>query len=308
MKIRFKSWWHVLRDTVKRFFNDNPFQYSATIAYYTILSLPGIAIISVMIASSFFYEDNEVRNELLKQTKLLMGETSAEQIEGVLNKASVSEESTIMTIIGAVALVISATTVFISLQDSLNYIWRIRPKPKTFILRFLINRLLSLAMVVSIGFLILVSLMADTLIALLRYTINDYLPAFSYYIILTINILFSLGIILIVFASIYKVLPDAQIKWKDVWVGALVTTVFFTGGKYLISYYLTTSSFTDAYGAAGSLVILLLWVYYSVLILFFGAQFTFVYTKHQGRMIRPDKDAVSIRIEEIDRGNLPVED
>jgi membrane protein len=212
-----------------------------------------------------------------------------------------------MKIVGAVALVISATTVFISLQDSLNFIWRIRPKPKTFILRFLISRLLSLAMVVSIGFLILVSLMADTLIALLRYTINDYLPAFSYYIILTINILFSLGIILLVFASIYKVLPDAQIKWKDVWIGAIVTTVFFTGGKYLISYYLTTSSVTDAYGAAGSLVILLLWVYYSVLILFFGAQFTFVYTKHKGRMIRPDKDAVSIRIEEIERGSLPVD-
>ncbi|MBR9998349.1 MAG: YihY/virulence factor BrkB family protein [Cyclobacteriaceae bacterium] len=306
MKIPYYMWWQILKDTVTKFFNDNPFQYSATIAYYTILSLPGIAIISVMIASSFFFEDNEVRNELIKQTKLLMGESSAEQIESVLSRASISEESNIMKIIGAVTLVISATTVFVSLQDSLNYIWRIRPKPKKFFVRFLLNRLLSLAMVVSIGFLILVSLMADTLIALLRHTISDYLPGFSYYIFLTVNILFSLGIILLVFASIYKVLPDAQIKWKDVWIGAIVTTIFFTGGKYLISYYLSTSSFSDVYGAAGSLVLLLVWVYYSVLILFFGAEFTYVYTKHKGRIIKPDKNAVGIKIEEIEKGNLPV--
>ncbi len=294
-----KNWLKVFRDSFKKFFSENPFKHSASIAYFTVISLPGIAIISVLVAGSF-YEYDAVREELIKQISLLMGQNSADQIEELMGKAYLSSESLVMKIVGGAILFISATTVFVSLQDSLNNIWKIRPKPNKEILKFIINRLLSLAMIVSIGFLVLVSLMIDTVIAILNQTISGYFNGFSYYIIVIANIAISLFIITFIFAAIYKILPDAQIKWKDVWMGAIVTTVFFVAGKYLIGYYLSKSNLGDAYGAAGSLVALLAWVYYSVLIFLFGANFTMVYTRYKGRRIRPSKGAVKIKIQEIE--------
>lgn len=307
MKIDLKFTWVVFRDTFKKFFDENPFRHSAAIAYYTIFSLPGIAIISVMIAGSF-YEDETVRNELIKQVSLLMGDSSAQQVELIMSRAFQSSDSLVMEIVGAITLLISATTVFVSLQDSLNTIWNIKPKPKKEIVKFFINRLWSLAMIASIGFLILVSLTVDTLLAIVKQAMSGHLEGTSYVLVLIVNVVLSLVIITFVFALIYKVLPDAQIKWNDVWKGAMVTTGLFVVGKYLIGYYLGTSNLGDAYGAAGSLVAMLAWIYYSVLILIFGAQFTFVYNKHKGRVIRPDKGAVAVVIEEVERGHESVTD
>lgn len=301
MVLPLKSWGKILVDTIKKFFDENSFQDSAAIAFYTIFSLPGTAIITVMIASGFFYGDEEVESELLKQVTLLMGDSSAEQIELILQAPLFSGESVFMKIVGFGVLLFSATTVMISLQDSLNKIWHIKPKPKKKFLKFMINRLLSLTFVSSLGFVILVSLALDTLVALLKANIYEQLASYSGYFILVSNFIFAEVVAVLVFASIYKFLPDLQIKWRDVWLGAIVTAILFTIGKSLISYYLSTNNFDDAYGAAASLVALLAWVYYSMLILFFGAQFTYVYTKHKGRKYAPGKDAVEVKEVEVNR-------
>lgn len=291
-------YWVTIKETVKKFIEDNPFRHSAAIAYYAIFSLPGIAMISVAIASSF-YSQEVVRAELLNQVTLLMGKSSAEQVGALMDKTLVDGKSLIMKIVSVVTLVISATTVLISLQDSLNSIWKIKPVPKKAVVGILLKRVLSLAMIASVGFLVLVSLMADTLVAIIKFTLDDYLSSYSYYIIWVVNAIVTFSIFTSIFAVIYKILPDANIKWGDVKLGAIVTTVLFVSGKYLIGYYLSHSDLSDTYGAAGSLVVLLAWVYYSVLILIFGAQFTFVYNKERGRTIRPNKGAVAIEIIEV---------
>lgn len=294
-------WGKVFSKSGQKFIDENSFLYSAGIAFYTIFSLPGIALVTVFIASSFIYEDNEVKNELLQQVSLMVGQSSADQVEELLERQMFTDEPVWVKSLGIIVLLISTTTVFISLQNSLNSIWRIKPKPKKMVLTFLLNRLVSLAMVVSIGFVLMVSLTMDTLIALLRNIIQNFVGDFSFYVVMVVNYTFSVVITILVFASIYKVLPDAKIKWKDVWVGAIATTVFFLIGKLLIAFYLDNSDLNDAYGAAGSLVALLSWVYYSVLILIFGAQFTYTFINVKGRNIRPQKGAVKVDLVEIEK-------
>ncbi len=296
-----KMWGKVFSKAGQKFIEENSFLYSAGIAFYTIFSLPGIALITVFIASSFIYEDNEVKNELLRQVSLMIGQSSADQVEALLERDIFTNDPVWVKSLGIIVLFISTTSVFISLQNSLNSIWRIKPKPKKMILTFLLNRLVSLAMVVSIGFVLMVSLMMDTLIAVLRNIIQNFIGDISFYVVMIANYTFSVIVTILVFASIYKVLPDAKIKWRDVWVGAIATTIFFMIGKFLIAIYLDNSELDDAYGAAGSLVALLSWVYYSVLILIFGAQFTYTFINVRGRKIRPQKGAVKVDLVEVEK-------
>lgn len=291
------NYWKVIKCTVKEFIDDNPMGYSSSIAFYTIFSLPAILIITVSIASSA-YEDQAVRQNLLAQIQMLFGSDSASTVNKILSNEGGLGSSVVERIIGIGTLIFSATTVFISLQNGLNAIWRIKPKPEKGFIKFIINRLLSLAMVISIGFLLLVSLVMDAAIAVFNNFISGWLSEVTYYLIYTVNIAFSIGIITLVFALIFKVLPDAKVQWRDVWVGAFVTTILFMIGKFLIGFYLGNSSLSNAYGAAGSLVLLLIWVYYSSVILLFGAEFTFVYSREIGHRIRPDKDAVMIEYTE----------
>ncbi|MGB3466810.1 MAG: YihY/virulence factor BrkB family protein [Cyclobacteriaceae bacterium] len=307
MKKFLKKTWKLIKTSFVDFADNDPFSHSASIAYYTIFSLPGIAIIAVAVAAGF-YERDVAREEFLNQIQLVMGKNSAEQIETLMNKTLFGEESFLMKVIGGITLFISTTTVFASLQNSLNKIWNIKPKPGKGIIKFLITRLLSLAMVVSLGFLLLVSLMADTLIAILKEGLSNIFQDASYHVIWLINVSVSALIITLIFASIYKVLPDAQVKWKHVWKGAFVTTLLFVVGKFLIGYYLGQSDLSEAYGAAGSLVALLTWVYYSVIIVLFGAQFTFTYNRLKGRTIMPNDSAVAIEMKEIERENKAITD
>lgn len=294
-----KTWWKILVESLKKFADENTIQDCASIAFYAIFSLPGIAIISVMVASSFFYEHEQVKNELLKDITLLMGKSVEKQIDQIISSPIFSGESFIMKILGPIILVVSTTTVFIFLQDSLNKIWKVKARPKKRLIKFIIDRLISLEFVASIGFIIIVSLTMDTMIALLKVAMSDYMKSYSIYLVLGINSIFSIAVTILVFASVYKVLPDVEITWKDVWVGALVTTVIFSIGKYIIAYYLDTNNFDNAYGAAGSLVAMLTWVYFSVIILLLGAQFTYVYAQHKGRDIKPSKYAVAIEVMEM---------
>ncbi|GAA0891082.1 YihY/virulence factor BrkB family protein [Fulvivirga kasyanovii] len=291
--------WKILKQTGVEFFNDDPMGYSASIAFYTIFSMPAILIITVTIAGSA-YEQQTVQGGLMEQIETLIGPQSAEEVKKILENARNTTSSTLAKIVGIATLVFSATTVFVSLQNGLNKIWGIKPKPERGVVKFIMNRLLSLAMVISIGFLLLVSLLVDTIVVVFRNILSEFLSGMTYYFVAAFNIAFSLLVITLVFAMIYKVLPDARIKWRTVWVGAFVTTLLFSLGKYLIGFYLGNSSVGSAYGAAGSLVLLLIWVYYSSVLILFGAEFTYVYSRHYGHRIRPDKDAVIVKVQEVE--------
>ncbi|MBK6265478.1 YihY/virulence factor BrkB family protein [Marivirga sp. S37H4] len=291
----FKKWFKIFKDSTIKFFDENPFHHSASTAYFTIFSLPAIGIVSITLAG-YFYEDEVVRTQFLDQINQLMGQSSAEQVDSLLNSATISADRWIFKVIGVGTLVFSATTVFISLQDSLNAIWHIKAKPKKGIIKFIVNRLLSLAMIAALGFLLLVSLLADTVISFINTSISGWLDTSTIYLVQTLNIIVSLSFITLVFAIIFKVLPDAKLKWRDVWVGAFVTTILFVAGKFALGFYLGTANLTDSYGAAGSFVAILVWVYYSVLILLFGAQLTYVYAHTLRRVIPPKEDAVEVEI------------
>jgi membrane protein len=292
--------WDVIKQTVLNFFQDDSFSYASSIAFYTIFSLPAILIISLSVGSTF-YERDVVQQELVNQVGRLIGEKSAADVEQILINAALDSTGTFAKIVGIATLVFSATTVFISLQTSLNKIWGIKPKPERGIVKYLLDRLLSLAMVISIGFLLLVSLVFDAVLVVFQNSLTKVLAGWALYLVTAVNIVVSLGLITVIFAILFKVLPDAKIKWKDVWVGAMVTTVFFALGKYLIGFYLGNSSVNSAYGAAGSLVIILIWVYYSTVIFLFGAELTSVYAEKLGSDITPYHHAVKVQVVEVEK-------
>ncbi|MFZ0391053.1 MAG: YihY/virulence factor BrkB family protein, partial [Calditrichia bacterium] len=216
----------------------------------------------------------------------------------MLENVSESHSSTAATIFGIVMLVFGATGVFVQLKDALNTIWRVRQKPKG-IKGFFETRLVSFTVILGVGFLLLVSLILSTALTALAGYIDNLLPHFSL-IIKLMNLVFTLFVITIVFSFIFKYLPDVDITWKDVWVGAAVTAVLFTVGKYLIGLYLGNSNITSTFGAARSLVIILMWTFYSSLLLIFGAEFTKIYANHYGTKIRPADDAIKYEIEEVE--------
>jgi len=295
-----RTTWDVLKQTTLNFFQDDSFSDASSIAFYTIFSLPAILIISLSVGATV-YERDVVQEELINQVGRMIGKESASDIEQILVNAALDSRGTFAKIVGIATLIFSATTVFISLQTSLNKIWGIKPKPERGIVKYIIDRLLSLAMVISIGFLLLVSLVMDTALMVIQNSLSEVLAGRTLYLVTAMNIAVSLALITLVFAILFKVLPDARIKWKDVWIGSLVTTVLFAAGKYLIGFYLGNSSVNSAYGAAGSLVIILIWVYYSTVIFLFGAELTSVYAEKLGRDIQPYHNAVKVQLVEVEK-------
>jgi membrane protein len=292
--------WDVLKQTVLNFIQDDSFSYASSIAFYTIFSLPAILIISLSVGATF-YEREMVQEELVNQVSRLIGDKSAAEIETILANAVVDSTGPLAKIVGIATLIFSATTVFISLQTSVNKIWGIKPKPERGFIKYLLDRLLSLAMVISIGFLLLVSLIIDTALVVVQQGLAKIFAGWTLHFVTALNIVVSLSLITLIFALLFKVLPDAKIKWRDVWVGAAVTTALFTLGKYLIGFYLGNSSFNSAYGAAGSLVVLLIWVYYSTVIFLFGAELTSVYAEKRGSEITPYHHAVKVQLVEVEK-------
>lgn len=289
-----------MKQSVVSFVNGDSFTHASSIAFYTIFSLPAILLISLSMGSTLF-ERTDVQRELISQVGSLIGSGSAAEIESILLNAARNTDTWFARTVGIITLVLSATSVFLSLQISINQIWKIKPKPKKGFIKFIINRLLSLAMVISMGFVLMVSLVVDTLLVMFQEKLSDNLGGITLTLATGLNVLVSLLFIAVLFGLMFKMLPDAKIKWRDVWVGSLVTTALFTGGKFLIGLYLGSSSLNSAYGAAGSLVIILVWVYYSALIFLFGAELTYVYTKEVGSGIEPYTNAVRIETIEIEK-------
>lgn len=291
------------KQTVLEFIENKPMSYSSSIAFYVILSLPAMLMIIIAIAGTVF-EDEVVRQTLIQEVKNLFGGESANATERILENTQGVGNTLIAKITGAFVLIFSATTVFISLQDGLNSIWGVKAKPEKNFIKFVLNRLLSFAMIISISFILIVSLALDTTVALLNENVFVGFKDAPILLIKAFNFVLSFFLTSGVLSVILKVLPEVHIKWKDVWAGALFTTILFTIGKYLISIYLASSSLSSIYGAAGSLVLLLIWVYYSSVILLLGAQFTVEFSRERGSIIKPYSHVVIVKEIESEEGSV----
>jgi len=288
--MNFKLYWNILTKIIDEWSEDKAPKLGAALAYYTIFSLAPLFVISIAVAG-FLFGKEAAEGQIVNEIQGLVGKEGAVLIQNAIKQSSDTESGIIATIISVVTMLVLSSAAFIELQDSLNMIWKVKPKPGRAIKDFIKNRLLSFAMVVGIGFLLLVSLVVSAGISALNEFIGDFfsIPPFVLQI---INIVLSLGVVFILFSMIFKILPDVQITWKDVRIGAIVTTVLFVLGKYLIGLYLGTSTVGSTFGAAGSFAIVLIWVYYSAQILFLGAEFTYIYATRFGSGITPAKHAV----------------
>jgi membrane protein len=283
----------LLKNTSISFLNDEAFKLSASLSYYTIFAL-GPLLIIVISLSAIFYRKEVVEGKLFDQLRGLIGTDAALQIQSILSNAQHTHATSIGAIIGFIILFIGATGVFTEIQGSINFIWSVKAKPKKGWLKYLLNRLLSFSLVVGLGFILLVSLIVNALLTFLSDTLIKKFPHFPVGLFNLANSLIILTVITCLFAVIYKVLPDAVIAWKDAWIGSIFTAMLFLLGKFLIGYYLGKSNLGVTYGAAASVVIILAWVYYSSVILYFGAEFTKIYALHSGEGIRPKQTAVFI--------------
>ena len=298
MKLTAGTLWQITKDTFIKFTDDNPFNHSAIISYYTIFSLPALLILVMRIAG-IFLGDDAVSGQLFGEISGLVGAKTAADIQGMVKAASKTQDSWWASILGILTLAFSATTVFVALQESINAIWGVKAKPEKGWLKYIINRLLSISVVGGVAFLLLVSLAAAAFISVINTYIKQYFSEFALYLAYAINIFVSLGLITCLFAIIFKVLPDAKIKWSNTWVGAFITTLLFVLGKELIGLYIGFSGADSAYGAAGSVVLVMVWVYYSALILLLGAEFTKIYALAAGNEIAPAENAVKVEIKEV---------
>ena len=295
---KLKKIFNFIEELIVKFVVDNSLNYSGSIAFFTIFSLPGILMGVLLIAGPVF-GDQMVKGELYNQINTLVGALSAVQIKLIIENLENAEFSLTALVIAISTLLYGSTSVFASIQDGINVIWGLRPKPKRIALKFIFNRLVSIAMIGTIGFLMLVSLSADMMVMIFNDILIDFFGKKSVSLISMFKQMSFSLIVFFVFSTVYKVLLDAAVSWKDIFKGALLSTLLFMIGKYLIGFYLGNSSLGTAYGAAGSLVLLLIWVYYSAMILLFGAEFIEVYTRRKNRIIKPSAESVKIITKEI---------
>jgi membrane protein len=294
-----KKSWQVVKDTFEGFNNDRVLKLSGALAYFTVFSIGPMLIVAIFFAD-IFYGREAIEGTIYHQIKDFVGDEPAAQIQSLIRNAALSGKSTVTAIIGFVTLVIGATTVFAEIQDSINLIWNLKAKPEKGWMKMLVDRLLSFSIVITLGFLSLVSLLINGLLEALGKRLEQVFPQIALPVIYSINLLITMIVITGLFAIIFKVLPDAKIRWKDVTIGAVVTALLFMLGKFGISFYIGHSNINTAYGTAGSLVILLIWVYYSAIILYLGAEFTKAYAVHFGRRIYPNQYAVWIKHVDIE--------
>ena len=287
---QWKDLFSLLKETFKEWNDDDPFRMSAAMSYYAIFSLPGLLMIVVTIAG-YFGSGKDAEQEIENQIAEMMGPEAASSIQAMIENASASTNLTWGTIIGIATLIFGATGVFYQLQQSLNQVWEVEVKKEEGIKKVLLDRATSFGVILVIGFLLLISLVITAALSALSDYITQHISDYLIYVFYVAEFLISYGIISLLFAMIYKILPDVQIKWKTVWVGALVTAALFVIGKFALGIYFGNSDPASAYGAAGSLILILLWVSYSCLILFFGAEFTQVYARRYGHNIEPSSHA-----------------
>lgn len=293
-----KRGYDFVNDVFRKWNDDNCFLLAASLSYFTLFSFPAMLVIIITVAGSF-YGESEVKGQLFIQMEEYIGKNGVETIESILQYTHLSGDSITARTIGIITLLLSATLSFSALQNSLNQIWHVKAKPKIGLIKYLFSKLLAFGLVIFIGLLLVAIVLVETVIKFL----HDYIQVITdhvFYIAEFTNHIISFFAITLMFATLFKYLPDIKIEWKAIWKGALLTSFLFILGRYLISFYLANSNITSAYGAAGSLVMIILWVNYSAWIFFFGAEFISVYSKWKGYKVTPNRFAIQMEHKEIE--------
>ena len=296
----FKKLPKVLLATFKGFGEDNGLKLSASLAYYTVFSI-GPLLLLLMSLVSIFYGGEAIRGRIFDELNGLLGASAAAQIQEIIKNITFSGKTNFALVASIATLFIGATSVFIEIQDSLNMIWKLKAKPKKGWLAFIKNRLLSSSLIISLGFLMIVTLVVNGAIEALMDVIRQYFDSIAEILLYVINLIVTFVVITVLFGIIFKFLPDAKIKWKHVRTGAIFTAILFMIGRYLISLYIAQTATESTYGAAGAIVVLLVWIYYSAVILYIGAEFTQVYTEAFGGQIEPAEYAVHVKQTEVEK-------
>jgi Predicted membrane protein len=305
-RLSWKGIWEVLKKSVKGFSDDKVTKLGGSLAYYTVFSMAPMLVVIISLCGIFLGRE-AVEGQIYAQLAGFLGPDTAIQLQEIIKKASIGDKGNIAMIIGIATLLIGATSVFAEIQDSINTIWGLKPKPKRGWLKMLQNRFLSFSVIISLGFILLVSLAVTGLVDALSERLRASYPDVWVVVFYIFNQLLTFGIVSLIFAVVFKVLPDAKIRWKDVFAGSIVTALLFMIGKFGISFYISQSDVGSTYGAAGSLVVLLLWAYYSSLILYFGAEFTKAYAIKYGEEIHPNSYAVTTRQVEVESNGESVQ-
>lgn len=279
--------------------DDKILKFSAALAYTTVFSF-GPLLVVIIFLCSFFLGQEAIQGEIYKQMQQFVGKDAALQLQTIIKNASLSGKGSIAAVIGVITLLFSATAVFAEIQDSINTIWGFKAKPNKGVWPIIRNRFLSFSVIISLGFLLLVSLAITSVVEGLNNRLKASFPDVTVVVFYILNLVISFIVITALFALIFKVLPDAKTKWKDVMPGAIASGILFMIGKFAISFYIGNSKIGTTYGAAGSLVVLLLWVYYSAIILYLGAEFAKAWSANKGSSILPNDYAVALKKVEIE--------
>lgn len=292
---KIKSFLKITGSAAKRWWEKDPFMQSAVIAYYAIFSIPGLLVMIISISNLFFQRD-VITGNLYTQIASIMGEETAKQVRDMIISVSKTDKSLLATIIGFVVVIVGATGVFIELQKALNLIWEVKVKPRRAILTLIRTRLFSFGLIVSVGFLLLISLIITTILAALSGWVLNHWPNIVLVIFYVLKFIISFGVVMLLFALMFKILPDAKIQWKHLWLGSVLTALLFLLGKTAIGFYLSKTNPGSAYGAAGSIILILLWVSYSSMIFFYGAEITRATADHLTGNVPATNVAVKIKV------------
>jgi len=295
-----KPFFKIAKATLMGFLDDKGMKLSAALAYYTIFALAPLLLLLISLAGIFLGKD-AIQGKVFEELNGLIGASAALQIQDMIKAIELSDKSTFALVIGIFTLFIGATSIFGEIQDSINIIWKVKAKPKKGWLKLLKNRLLSSSIIVSLGFLLIVSLVANGVILAMMDRLSRFLPEMTVWIANILNTAITFIVISILFGAIFKVLPDVKIKWKEVRTGAFFTACLFLIGRFLIGLYISTTATGSTFGAAGSLIVVLVWIYYTAVILYLGAEFTQVYAEYKGHHIEPADFAVAVIQKELEK-------
>ena len=293
MKKTIKAFFKIAGSASRRWWEKDPFMQSAVIAYYAIFSMPGLLVIVISVGSLFFKKD-VITGQLYTQISSIMGVETAKQVRDMIITVSHTNKSVLATIIGLITVLLGATGVFVELQKALNVIWEVKAKPRRAVFTVIRTRLFSFGLILSVGFLLLISLTITTIIAVMGDWVMNHWPNIVLIIFYVLNFIISFGVVMLLFTLLFKILPDVKIQWKHLWWGSILTAFLFILGKTAIGFYLSKTNPGSAYGAAGSIVLILLWVSYSSMIFFYGAEFTRAYADYFTGKVSPTEVAVKI--------------
>jgi membrane protein len=287
---KFRNLWQITKKTTAAWWDDDPFRQSAVIAYYAIFSIPALLVIIITTAGWVFGQE-AIQGQLSDQIGSAIDPDTAHDLEDMIAKAGARKSSVWATIISIITLIFGATGVFAQMQISLNQIWEVKAVAEKKWLKTLRDRLFSFGLIVSIAFLLLISLVVSALLSAFSDWVKTYFPDIIMVLFEGVNFMVSLGVVSVLFAMMFKVLPDVKVGWKDIWIGAIATSLLFVIGKTVLGIYFGKAEPASTYGAAGSVVLIMLWVSYSCMIVFWGAEFTKQYASYFGREVQPKGNA-----------------